>query len=133
MAVIHWAITNMNGEMVGQHCQIKASSNIDRFNNFVPPAGYMKVLLSHADYEKLTFSFNRERKIYERRVDPRESKAVEVYEERKAINEAKAKPNKYRERFNKKGNLVKEFYDKDGNLDRTEIVDKNSNPVIPQQ
>lgn len=121
MPITHWAVTNIEGEMVGQYCQIKVSSRMDSYENFVSQEGYIKILLSHTEYEKLSFSFNKERKIYEKHINPATSRAKELPAAKKAINEAKAKPNKYRERIDANGNLVKEFYDKDGNLERTEI------------
>ena len=123
MSLVHWVVTNMDGELEGQFSSINVSSQLSSFDNYVPPAGYKKTILQHDEYEKIGDSFNRERKIYEKHFNQATSRVREMTEARKKINEAKAKPNKYRERINEDGNLVKEFYDKAGNLDKTEIVE----------
>lgn len=130
MAITHWIITNMEGELVGQYSQLMVGSR-KSFDDCEPPTGYKKTELSYDEFEKINSSFNRDRRIYQKFINPVTSRAKELSESKKEIHEARAKPNKYRERINSAGNMVKEFYDKDGNLDRTEIVDKDGNPVVP--
>lgn len=92
MSIILWTVISMKGELVGEPTQINISDKLKEFEDYQPPTGYTKAIISQADYEILQSSFNAKRKIYEHGVDPIESKAVELLEERKAINEAKAKP-----------------------------------------
>lgn len=120
MPITLWIITNMDGELEGPFASINASSQVGSFEDYVPPAGYKKTLLSHADYEKISSSFNIERKIYEKHFNQATAKVREMPAARKTINEARAK-RKYRERRNAEGKLVKYFYNADGTLDRTEV------------
>ena len=121
MPITHWVVTNMEGELGGQFSRITASNQLSSFEDYIPPAGYKKILLSHGDYEKLSSSFNLDRKIYEKHFNQATSRVREMPAARKNINEAKAKPNKYRNRTDGGGILTEEFYNTDGTLNRIVI------------
>lgn len=121
MPITHWAVVNMDGELIGRHCAIMASSRKSSFHDYKPPSGYMKVLISQSDYEHLETSFNSSGKIYNDAIDPIESKVRELPEERKAKNRAKVRPNKYREKILKSGDMLIEFYDENNILVHTEV------------
>lgn len=129
--IIVWAVLKIDGTVEGEFCGLKTSSNIKSYNKYQPPEGHTKALLTIEEYEKLKFSWNHEDKIYEKRLNllTMKTKNLTVAEKKKIKD---ARPNKYRERINAAGNIEKEFYDKSGNLERTEVVDKDGIPIVPK-
>lgn len=81
--MIHWAIVNMNGELEGQFSVIGASSNKKKFEQIQPPEGYTKVLLTFEEYQGLSEDYDRENRIYNRKVDLIEGKPVMMTAEEK--------------------------------------------------
>ena len=67
--IYHWAITNMQGELEGEHSGIHMSSK-DSFDFMTVPAGYMKMRLTYEEYDQLMLSFDNERGIYIKAIDP---------------------------------------------------------------
>jgi len=110
--IIHWAIVDTKGELMGPSACLKISSSMRSFNSCKPPSGYIKALLSFEDFHKLEDSFCSKRKIYQCCADVIESKATELSEGKKEINQHKAKP-KYFRIYN---DLYYETKDERGNI-----------------
>jgi hypothetical protein len=62
--MIHFAIVNQDGEIEGEHAQIYASSNPNKFEGIEVPGGYRKVLLTFEEYDELSLDFDHEKLVH---------------------------------------------------------------------
>lgn len=70
MAVFHWAITNMQGELEGEHATLKESNDKNAFDRVVVPGGFMKVRLTYDEFQDLSLSFDDNDKLYAKAAEP---------------------------------------------------------------